>query len=78
MLRKISIIPQRLPQVTSQHHFTTSNQLASPRPLDAESEEEHKQAREWMSDVDVKIITKHMCDISFSRSSGPGGQNVNK
>ena len=31
-----------------------------------------------MNDVDVKEITKNMCDISFSRSSGPGGQNVNK
>ncbi|MDI1485040.1 MAG: hypothetical protein OHK93_000174 [Ramalina farinacea] len=77
MLRRISIKPS-LQQVTSQHHFGTSNRLADPRPLDAESEEEHRQARQWMNDVDVKEIAKSMCDISFSRSSGPGGQNVNK
>ena len=41
-------------------------------------EEELKAAREWLAKLHSKSIPRHICEVSFSRSSGPGGQNVNK
>ena len=35
-------------------------------------------ARQWLSTFDVESIPRSKCTITFSRSSGPGGQNVNK
>lgn len=35
-------------------------------------------ARRWLSNLDPDTIPRDMCEVSFSRSSGPGGQNVNK
>ncbi|KAL9126528.1 MAG: hypothetical protein Q9217_004432 [Psora testacea] len=41
-------------------------------------EEEHKDARTWLSRFNVNSIPKNICEVTFSRASGPGGQNVNK
>lgn len=35
-------------------------------------------ARKWLAELDPETIPRSICDVSFSRSSGPGGQNVNK
>jgi hypothetical protein len=35
-------------------------------------------ARQWLRSFDSHTIPRHLGQISFSRSSGPGGQNVNK
>ncbi|KAL2826967.1 hypothetical protein BDW59DRAFT_59000 [Aspergillus cavernicola] len=35
-------------------------------------------AREWLSKLNSSTIPRHVGEISFSRSGGPGGQNVNK
>jgi hypothetical protein len=35
-------------------------------------------ARDWLAGFGPESIPKQICDLSFSRSSGPGGQNVNK
>ncbi|KAL4873363.1 hypothetical protein BDV12DRAFT_182208 [Aspergillus spectabilis] len=35
-------------------------------------------AREWISKFNSTVIPRHVGEISFSRSGGPGGQNVNK
>lgn len=40
--------------------------------------EEFTAARRWLSKLDAQTVPRHLCDISFSRSGGPGGQNVNK
>lgn len=37
-----------------------------------------KAARQWLETFSVESIPRSKCIISFSRSSGPGGQNVNK
>ncbi|KAA8646083.1 peptidyl-tRNA hydrolase domain protein [Aspergillus tanneri] len=42
------------------------------------SDEDLAAAREWLASLHSKSIPRHICEISFSRSSGPGGQNVNK
>ncbi|KAF9046860.1 hypothetical protein BDZ89DRAFT_1099326 [Hymenopellis radicata] len=36
------------------------------------------EARSWIASFRHKTIPKVLVDMSFSRSSGPGGQNVNK
>ncbi|KAL6950996.1 hypothetical protein ACO0QE_000282 [Hanseniaspora vineae] len=36
------------------------------------------QAQRWLSNLQASAIPKHMYEQQFSRSSGPGGQNVNK
>jgi peptidyl-tRNA hydrolase ICT1 len=32
----------------------------------------------WLSHFVPERFPKHVCSVTFSRSSGPGGQNVNK
>ena len=39
-----------------------------------ETEEHHRLAREWTSDFVVDDIPKQAYDITYARSSGPGGQ----
>lgn len=43
-----------------------------------ESEAEQRNAREWLKNFNTNTVPRSLCEISFSRSSGPGGQNVNK
>lgn len=42
------------------------------------NEDEHKDARTWLARFNVNTIPKNTFEVSFSRASGPGGQNVNK
>lgn len=35
-------------------------------------------ARQWLEKLSVEKIPRHQFDVTFARSSGPGGQNVNK
>ncbi|KAJ5103710.1 hypothetical protein N7532_004239 [Penicillium argentinense] len=35
-------------------------------------------ARSWLNALHSRTIPRHIGQVSFSRSSGPGGQNVNK
>ena len=44
---------------------------------DSSSEEEKKQARQWLADYNSSTIPKRICQMTSSRSSGPGGQHVN-
>ncbi|KAI9057321.1 hypothetical protein FKP32DRAFT_1584111 [Trametes sanguinea] len=37
-----------------------------------------EQAREWIDKFRTTSIPKNLVELTFSRSSGPGGQNVNK
>lgn len=38
----------------------------------------YKEATEWQKSFNQAHVPKDHVSISFSRSSGPGGQNVNK
>ena len=42
------------------------------------SEHEITEARLWLRDLNGSTLPSTVGDVSFSRSSGPGGQNVNK
>ncbi|OJJ85780.1 peptidyl-tRNA hydrolase domain protein [Aspergillus glaucus CBS 516.65] len=35
-------------------------------------------ARTWLASLNPRTIPRHLCEVSFSRSGGPGGQHVNK
>lgn len=50
--------------------FASSDQSPSPEELRA--------ARKWLAQLHAETIPKSIGELSFSRSSGPGGQNVNK
>lgn len=45
---------------------------------DAHSEHQIKTAKEWLATFQARDIPRHTFQISYSRSSGPGGQKVNK
>jgi hypothetical protein len=65
--------------------YTSTRLLASkPKTSGADSgengggDDELDTARRWLANFDAETIPRSICDVSFSRSSGPGGQNVNK
>ncbi|ORY06023.1 hypothetical protein BCR34DRAFT_490432 [Clohesyomyces aquaticus] len=41
-------------------------------------EDEIRTARRWLEQLNAETIPKSIGEVTFSRSSGPGGQNVNK
>ncbi|DAA75055.1 TPA_exp: Peptidyl-tRNA hydrolase domain protein [Trichophyton benhamiae CBS 112371] len=51
---------------------------ASLRRAHTASDDELRAARTWLAQLTVETIPRSICAVSFSRSSGPGGQNVNK
>ncbi|OJD18545.1 hypothetical protein AJ78_01461 [Emergomyces pasteurianus Ep9510] len=57
-----------------------TRQLASGRATNSQelTDEELGEARIWLSQLTPRTIPRNIGDISYSRSSGPGGQNVNK
>lgn len=42
------------------------------------SEDDLSAARKWLANLNPDTIPRSLSEITFSRSSGPGGQNVNK
>jgi len=42
------------------------------------TEEDHALARAWLDEFVPEDIPKSAYDVSYARSSGPGGQHVNK
>lgn len=42
------------------------------------SESDHSAARQWLAKFDIHTVPRKLGEITFSRSSGPGGQNANK
>lgn len=63
--------------IRQEHPFART--FASKRTSTAElDEDELRAARDWLSNLNSRTIPRHICQISFSRSGGPGGQNVNK
>ena len=67
------VVRQTTRQATKVHRGLAA--LSSQR---GPTEAEYRDARTWLSQFNADIIPKNACEVSFSRSSGPGGQNVNK
>lgn len=53
-----------------------SKALAALRTLS--TDDDHKQARLWLDGFTLDDVPKDELDVSYARSSGPGGQHVNK
>ncbi|KAJ3760121.1 RF-1 domain-containing protein [Lentinula raphanica] len=51
---------------------------APPNIPTLETPSDWAEARDWVSRFKQESIPKTLVELSFSRSSGPGGQNVNK
>lgn len=45
---------------------------------DGLSEDEQAIGRQWLASFSSKTIPKNLCEVTYSRASGPGGQKVNK
>ncbi|KAB8228328.1 hypothetical protein BDV23DRAFT_173722 [Aspergillus alliaceus] len=56
--------------------YASKQAAATERPQD--SNEDLAAARKWITGLNSKTIPRHICEVTFSRSGGPGGQNVNK
>ncbi|KAK5114314.1 hypothetical protein LTR62_002565 [Meristemomyces frigidus] len=76
MLRHV-ILPG---STTSSKSLCVTRALATKRSTNAEEADEAElaAARKWLANLNPDTIPRNLCDITFSRSSGPGGQNVNK
>ncbi|KGO70406.1 Peptide chain release factor class I/class II [Penicillium italicum] len=48
------------------------------RRFASQADQDVQLARDWLKTLNSKTIPRNICEVSFSRSSGPGGQNVNK
>lgn len=70
----------RLASIRSVHHVPVGIRHMAFRPDEPQgpNEADMRAAREWLASFDSKTIPKKLGDVSFSRSSGAGGQNVNK
>ncbi|KAL8750019.1 MAG: hypothetical protein Q9199_007332 [Rusavskia elegans] len=58
---------------SSTYHLALRNSLVA-----GDIEADQAAARGWLKGFGPSTLPKKSCEISFSRSSGPGGQNVNK
>ncbi|KAF7424668.1 hypothetical protein PC9H_009978 [Pleurotus ostreatus] len=64
--------------------FATSTGVFSPalknppRLENLVTTQDASEAREWVAQFKGQQVPKNVVELSFSRSSGPGGQNVNK
>ncbi|KAH7884785.1 RF-1 domain-containing protein [Phlebopus sp. FC_14] len=79
----LCLVPARLSRYFILHSiFQRSRAVHSlPQPPSRASlqPEDETEARAWLSNFKAAAtIPKHLAELSFSRSSGPGGQNVNK
>ncbi len=74
------LVRPRLASIRSVHHVPIGLRHIAFRPDEPEgpSEADMRGAREWLASFDSETIPRKLGDISFSRSSGAGGQNVNK
>lgn len=59
-------------------HTSCSRSFAAARKPVSADEEKLQVARKWLDKLHAETIPKTIGELSFSRSSGPGGQNVNK
>lgn len=51
---------------------------STPTERNSTPNKDHAEARQWLSRLTINTVPRGICEITFSRSSGAGGQNVNK
>ncbi|KAI0926184.1 hypothetical protein AcW1_008416 [Taiwanofungus camphoratus] len=63
---------------TTLHTGPTSIPRPPPSIATLDTPANNAQARAWLAEFKTRDIPKSLVDLTYSRSSGPGGQNVNK
>ncbi|PWY92561.1 hypothetical protein BO70DRAFT_391956 [Aspergillus heteromorphus CBS 117.55] len=69
-------LPSSSPTIATRSFASRRAAIANNDGLDAA--EDLTAARDWVARLNANTIPRDIAEISFSRSSGPGGQNVNK
>lgn len=73
------LLPLRFPAAISIRHYANLDKKNPTRKKAFKVlDDELKMLHLWISRLTVDSMPKDLCQVSFSRSSGPGGQNVNK
>ncbi|TFY72461.1 hypothetical protein EVG20_g566 [Dentipellis fragilis] len=68
-----------IPRIAGRRIVHTSQALPVPPSLrNLNTKDEVQAARDWLSLFKHHAIPKNLVEVTFARSSGPGGQNVNK
>ncbi|PCH42353.1 hypothetical protein WOLCODRAFT_25323 [Wolfiporia cocos MD-104 SS10] len=71
--------PSRFVLIRRFAHSGSVADLPAPPPLQVlQDAADSAQAREWIAKFQAQEIPRNAVELAFSRSSGPGGQNVNK
>ncbi|KAG6901788.1 hypothetical protein C0995_007891 [Termitomyces sp. Mi166 len=61
------------------NYSQAANSLSpAPKLTTLATPEDHDEAKAWVTQFKTQTIPKSLVELHFSRSSGPGGQNVNK
>lgn len=75
------LIPRHAPSFRPLSSSSSRLGPASPELLalkELVKDEDHALAREWLDDFVPEDVPKTSYEVSYARSSGPGGQHVNK
>lgn len=77
------MIRRKLPSLTRGYTLPRSSEISTVRTYSAQgttppSEHELDIARKFLATFSKDTIPRRICEVGYSRSSGPGGQNVNK
>lgn len=64
------VLTPELPSSSKRRNYSQTTSVPSEADLAS--------ARKWIATFTFESIPRDIGDVSFSRSSGPGGQNVNK
>ncbi|KAG5732912.1 hypothetical protein E4T56_gene6202 [Termitomyces sp. T112] len=79
MLRCLSLHLTKNAALAPRNYSQAANSLPPTPELTAlATPEDHHEAKAWISKFKTQTIPKSLVELNFSRSSGPGGQNVNK
>ncbi|KAB8071908.1 hypothetical protein BDV29DRAFT_11201 [Aspergillus leporis] len=78
LLLHFRIVPRVPPLCSSVHTARTFAFRRGATERLQDSDEDLATARKWITGLNSKTIPRDICEVSFSRSGGPGGQNVNK
>lgn len=71
LMLRLARPPASVSRLWTTRHFAST--------LESEADKEKiAAARDWLQRFNAETIPRNIGDVTFSRSSGPGGQNVNK
>lgn len=76
VLKSINLVACRLLSSTALRADAAPPKLLNLATLT--DDEHHALAKDWLDSFTAQDVPKTACEVSYARSSGPGGQHVNK